>query len=322
MLKKVLLGILFVVLAGTSGWLFFQAPQHTYWRSQGTVLNDQNYRIVSFTLPEELYFADVRVPLEIFHTRESLERELLVNTYWHSSTLLLMKRANRWFPVIEPILELYQIPEDFKYLAMIESNLSNARSPSGAVGFWQFLEGTAKDYGLEINRDVDERYHIENATAAACRYLSDSYARFGDWALVAAAYNAGNRRISNFLEEQLADSYFDLLMAEETERYLYRILAMKIIMQDPKRFGFYPEIEKLYHPLPYQPMVIDKSIDNWAVFCQQHGITYKLLKMYNPWLRTNRLTVRRGKEYVIKMPVEPFNLTHRRLNELYLEHQD
>ncbi len=180
-----------------------------------------------FDLPDELYFADLRIPIELFYTSESLERELIVNTYWHSSTLLLLKRANRWFPVIEPILAAHQIPDDFKYLAMIESSLTNARSPAGAVGFWQFLEGTAKDYGLEINKDVDERYHLEIATAAACRYLLKSYERYNDWALVAAAYNAGNRRINSFMEDQMADSYFDLLMAEETERYLFSDFGCK-----------------------------------------------------------------------------------------------
>jgi membrane-bound lytic murein transglycosylase D len=317
MLKKILLGLLFVLLAGTSGWLFIQSPQNTTLVMQRTIVNEQNYRIISFDLPMELHFADVRIPLELFYTRESLERELLVNTYWHSSTLLLLKRANRWFPVIEPILAAHHVPDDFKFLAMIESNLTNARSPAGAVGFWQFLEGTAKDYKLEISRDVDERYHVELATAAACRYLLNAYNRFGDWALVAAAYNAGNRRISDFLNEQMANSYFDLLMAEETERYLFRILAMKIIFQNPEKFGFYPEIEKLYPPLAYEGVVIDQSIDNLAVFSKQQGISYKLLKHYNPWLRTNKLAVSRGKTYLVKLPVEPFNLTHEKLEKLY-----
>ncbi len=318
MLKKIILALLFVVLAGTSGYLFFMPPaQIGKWVTSVQQISEQNYRIISFDLPDKLYFAGERIPLELFYTRESLERELLVNTYWHSSTLLLMKRANRWFPVIEPILAAHQVPDDFKYLAMIESNLTNARSPAGAVGFWQFLEGTAKDYGLEVGRDIDERYHLEMATAAACRYLLDSYARFGEWALVAAAYNAGNRRIRNFMEDQLADSYFDLLMAEETERYLFRILAVKMIHENPDRFGFYPEIEKLYPELPYEAFVVSKSIDNLAEFCQTQGISYKLLKIYNPWLRSNKLPVRRGKEYVIKIPAEPFNLTHRKLKELY-----
>jgi len=322
MVKKIFLALLFVLLAGTSGYLVFSKPQQVSWLSQKPLLSEQNYRIISFDLPDELYFADVRTPLELFYTRESLERELIVNTYWHSSTLLLLKRANRWFPIIEPILAAHQIPDDFKYLAMIESSLTNARSPAGAVGFWQFLEGTAKDYGLEVSKDVDERYHLEIATAAACRYLLKSYERYNDWALVAAAYNAGNRRISNFMEDQMADSYFDLLMAEETERYLFRILAVKLIHQDPERFGFYPELEKLYPSLAFKPLLITQSVDNWAEFCQAHGISYKLLKMYNPWLRSNQLKVKRGKEYVIKMPAEPFNLTHKELMRRYGKLED
>ncbi len=317
MFKNFLLALLFVLIAGTSGYLFFSSPQQTIWTGQSPLLSKQNYRIISFDLPDELYFAGERVPLELFYTHESLERELIVNTYWHSSTMLLLKRANRWFPVIEPILEAHQIHDDFKYLAMIESGLTNARSPAGAVGFWQFLEGTAKDYGLEISADVDERYHLELATAAACQYFLKAYERYEDWALVSAAYNAGTRRINGFMNTQQADSYFDLLMAEETERYLFRILAMKIIHQNPEHFGFYPEKEKLYPPLAYTLMPINQSIDNWAEFCQEHEISYKLLKMYNPWLRSNKLTVRRGKEYIIKMPAEPFNLTHKKLKELY-----
>ncbi|HOI33265.1 MAG TPA: lytic transglycosylase domain-containing protein, partial [Bacteroidales bacterium] len=265
MLRNLILALLFVLLAGTSGWLFFYlaAPPISQ-SSHSSRESDQNYRIVSFDLPDEVYFAGERIPVELFMTRESLERELIVNTYWHSSTLLLLKRANRWFPVIEPILAQYGIPDDFKYLSVIESGLTNAQSPAGAVGFWQFLKGTAKDYNLEISNDVDMRFHVEFSTAAACRYLLKAYEKYNSWSLVAASYNAGNRRIDGFLSDQKAESYFDLLMAEETERYLFRMIAMKMIVEEPEKYGFFPEIEKLYPPLNYELVTIDKSIDSWV----------------------------------------------------------
>jgi hypothetical protein len=320
MLRNFFLALLFVLLAGTSGWLFFYlAAPPTNQTGHSVLESDQNYRIVSFDLPEEIYFADERIPVELFMTRESLERELIVNTYWHSSTLLLLKRANRWLPVIEPILAQYSIPDDFKYLSMIESGLTNVQSPAGAVGFWQFLKGTAKDYDLEISNDVDMRYHVELATAAACRYLLKSYENYGKWTLVAASYNAGKRRIDNFLQDQKADSYFDLLMAEETERYLFRMLALKMIMENPEQYGFFPQVEKLYPPLSFELVTIDKSINSWADYAHDHQISYKLLKYFNPWLRSDQLRVKKGQIYTIKMPLHPFNITHYELEQRYLK---
>ncbi len=319
MLRNLFLALLFVLLAGTSGWLFFYlASPHTSQSGLGVLESDQNYRIVSFDLPDEVYFAGERIPIELFMTRESLERELIVNTYWHSSTLLLLKRANRWFPVIEPILEQYGLPDDIKYLSVIESGLTNAQSPAGAVGFWQFLKGTAKDYNLEITNDVDMRYHVEFSTAAACRYLLESYEKYGSWSLVAASYNAGKRRIDGFLSDQKAGSYFDLLMAEETERYLFRMIAIKMILENPGKYGFFPEAEKLYPPLNFELVTIDKTIDSWADYAYEHNISYKLLKYFNPWLRSNQLRVKNGQFYTIKMPLHPFNITHHELEQRYL----
>ncbi|MDA3942662.1 MAG: lytic transglycosylase domain-containing protein [Bacteroidetes bacterium] len=319
MLRNLFLAFLFVLLAGTSGWLFFYlAVPKTASLEPGTA-SEQNYRIVSFDMPDEVFFANEKIPVELFITRESLERELIVNTYWHSSTLLHLKRANRWFPVIEPILAQYGVPDDFKYLSMIESGLTNAQSPAGAVGFWQFLKGTAKDYDLEINSDVDMRYHVELSTAAACRYLLKSYENYGSWSLVAASFNAGKRRIDNFLSDQKASSYFDLLMAEETERYLFRMIALKMIVENPERFGFFPETERLYPPLEFELVDITNDIDSWADYAREHNISYKLLKYFNPWLRSNKLKVKRGQIYTIKMPLPPFNLTHYELDRLYLQ---
>ena len=320
MLRNLFLAFLFVLLAGTSGWLFFYlASPNTHVHERNYPESRQDYRIVSFDLPEEIYFAGERVPVELFMTRERLERELIVNTYWHSSTLLLLKRANRWFPVIEPILSQHGIPDDFKYLSMIESGLTNAQSPAGAVGFWQFLKGTAKDYDLEISKDVDMRYHVELSTAAACRYLLKANEKFNNWALVAASYNAGKRRIDDFLSDQKASSYYDLLMAEETERYLFRMIALKMIVENPEKYGFFPEVEKLYPPLNFQLVNIDKTIDNWAAYAQEHKISYKLLKFFNPWLRSNQLRVKKGQIYTIKMPLHPFNITHQELEQRYLQ---
>lgn len=185
-------------------------------------------------LPESLEFCGEEVPLDLFYVRESLEREILVNSYLHSSTLLLLKRTTRWFPVMEPLMEKYGLPEDFKYLSMIESSLTNAVSPSKAVGFWQFLESTGKEYGLEIDKEVDMRYNVEKETVAACKYLKESYRKFGSWILAAAAFNCGNGRITRTINEQKVDSYFDMMLPQETERYVFRILALKVITENPE----------------------------------------------------------------------------------------
>lgn len=259
---------------------------------------------------DDIYFAGERVPLEMFNIRERYERELLSNTYFHSNTMVLLKRSKRWFPVIEPILEKHGIPDDFKYLCVIESYLSNVVSPAGAAGFWQFMKATAKEYGLEINKEIDMRYNVELETEAACKYFLKAYERFGSWTLVAAAYNAGTSRVSKFMKEQGVDSYYDLLMAEETERYVFRILAIKTIFEDPEKYGIYVSNSLSYEPYKYKTVIVKESIDNLAEFAQSHDITYKLLKVFNPWLRSNTLKVDKGKTYEIKIPKEPFNITH------------
>lgn len=268
---------------------------------------------IEFT--EDLTFAGERVPLEMFNIRERYERELLSTCYFHSNTMLLVKRSKRWFPVIEPILKKYGIPDDFKYLCVTESTLTNAVSPAGAVGFWQFLEKTGKEYGLEINKEVDMRYNVELETEAACRYFLKSYERYHNWTLVAASFNAGTRRLNKFLKEQKVNSYYDLLMADETERYVFRILAFKTILENPERYGIYVSKNLEYKPLKYKTVVVDHSIDSWADFALEHDITYKLLKIFNPWLRSNSLKVKKGEYYEIKIPVRPFNLTAEYTNE-------
>ena len=272
--------------------------------------NEQYYRIVPLEIPLELKFAGEEVPLDIFYVREGLDRELSVNTYWHSSTLQIIKKSHRWFPVIDTILERYGIPADFKYLAAIESGLSNVISPAGAVGFWQFLKGTAKEYDLEVNKEVDERYHVEKETEAACRYFLKSYEKYGNWALVAASYNAGTNGIDRLMEKQKAGSFYDLLVSDETNRYLYRILAMKLIFEDPVAYGFYIGEDDYYLPIPYHTVKVKGKIDDWADFAKEQGISYKLLKYFNPWLRQPYLKNKSKKTYEIKIPDPPYNLTH------------
>ena len=268
---------------------------------------------IEFT--EDLTFAGERVPLEMFNIRERYERELLSTCYFHSNTMLLVKRSSRWFPVIEPILKKYGIPEDFKYLCVAESTLTNAVSPAGAVGFWQFMEATGKEYGLEINKEVDMRYNVEMETEAACRYFLKSYEIYHNWTLVAASFNAGTRRLSRFLKEQKVHSYYDLLLSDETERYIFRILAFKTILSNPEKYGIYVSKNLEYQPFKYKTVVVTESVDSWADFALEHDITYKLLKIFNPWLRDKSLKVKKGEVYEIKIPTRPFNLTADYCNE-------
>jgi hypothetical protein len=254
------------------------------------------------SIPDELVFAGEPVPLENFDTRESLDKELLVNAYWHSHTLLVLKKTKRYFAIIEPILKKYGIPEDFKYIPMAESNFENARSPVGAVGAWQFLESTAKEYGLEVNNEVDERYHLEKSTEAACKFFQESYAIYQNWTLAAASYNVGRKGINYQIERQQVNNYYDLLLNEETARYIFRVLAFKLITENPQQFGFHLEEEDYYPPLPFQEVEINGSIANMAEFAGQYSINYKMLKLFNPWLRESYLTNKSGKTYLIKIP--------------------
>ena len=264
---------------------------------------EESYQIFSLSPPKEIKFANEVVPLSEPEVYERLDREIHSNTYFHSNTILYFKKANRWFPVIEPILKQNGIPDDFKYLALIESGLDNVVSPAGAAGYWQFMKTTGIEYGLQINGEVDERYHVEKATQAACQYLKDSYELYGDWALVAASYNAGKGRISKELERQKASNYFDLLLVEETGRYVFRILAIKNIFENPKKYGFNIRKADLYPTLEYQTVSIDSSIASFAEFSKQHNISYKILKYFNPWLRESYLKNSQKDSYEVKLPV-------------------
>jgi len=246
---------------------------------------NERYRIFSLPLPEKADFCGEMAPLDQWDVAEKFDREMLVNTYWHSNTLLSIKRAFRWFPVIEPILKEQGIPDDFKYLALIESGFINATSPSGAVGFWQFLPETATQYGLEVNDEVDERYHVEKSTRAACAYFKDAYARFGTWSLVAASYNMGMGGVQKQADRQGSKDYYQLLLNEETARYVFRILAIKELMNNADKYGFVVRPTDLYSPLNSTTISLKKGGEDCAAYAQKNGINYKTLKIYNPWLR-------------------------------------
>jgi hypothetical protein len=253
-------------------------------------------------IPASLDFAGEPVPLDIFFTREALDRELLVNTYWHSNTMQLLKRAARFFPVIEPILKRNNIPDDFKYLALIESGFMNVVSPSNAAGFWQFLDKTGKQYGLEVTEQVDERYHVEKSTEAACRYLKAAYAEFNNWTLAAASYNAGQGRISREWARQNTNDYYDMYLNAETSRYIFRILAMKLIIENPSGYGFLLRNKDLYPPLTTYSIPVDTSITDLVNFAARYKVSYRILKEFNPWLRSDQLKVLPGKSYKIDLP--------------------
>ncbi|AOW19990.1 lytic transglycosylase domain-containing protein [Urechidicola croceus] len=283
-----------------------QIPTKETPANKETKISDKNtselYEIKALKIPKGLNFAGEHVPIEKQDIRERIDRELLVNTYWQSNGLLMFKRAHKYFPIIEPILAENGIPDDFKYLAVIESGLQNATSPAGARGFWQIMKATAKENGLEVNNNVDERYHLEKATKVACKYLQKAKDRLGSWTLAAAAYNAGNYGMAKKLESQKVNNYYDLLLGQETSRYVPRIVALKEIMSNPKKYGFVFETEDLYQLESTITVEIDTAINNIAVFAQKFGTNYKELKIHNPWLRENVLNNASRKKYEIKLP--------------------
>lgn len=264
------------------------------------LIND--YNVYALQVPDDLNFADEPVPLKNPDILERMDRELLVNTYWQSNGLLMFKRAKKCFPIIEPILEKYNIPEDFKYLAVIESGLTNAVSPAGARGVWQIMKATARENGLEVNDNVDERYHLEKATEVACKYLLKSKEELGSWTLAAAAYNAGNAGVSRRLREQGVSDYYDLLLGEETGRYLFRIVALKEILSHPEKYGFNFRDKDLYTNVPTYKVEVNTAVTDFTDFAEKYGINYKLLKLHNPWLRQPHLNNKSGKLYTIDIP--------------------
>lgn len=256
--------------------------------------------------PIAIDFAGEETPLKIADVKERLDRELLINANLDATTVLILKRANRAFPVIEPILQKYNVPDDFKYLAVIESGLVNAVSPAGARGIWQFMPQTAKERGMEVNDYVDERYHLEKSTEAACKYLLAAKEKFGSWTLAAASYNGGMSGIGKKVEEQQVTNYYDLALTEETSRYVFRILALKAIMKEPQKYGFSIYSSDLYKLIPTKTIEVDSTINDLASFSKTQGINYKILKIHNPWLRDKKLLNASKKTYQIQIPMEGY----------------
>ena len=279
----------------------FEQPNQTSIITYG---EPSSFKVHALHVPSQVNFAGELMQLDEDDLIERMDKELLVNTYWQSNTLLMMKRANKFFPQIERILKEEEVPDDFKYLALIESGLENLRSPAGAKGFWQILRTTGREYGLEVNSNVDERYNIELSTRMACAYLKKAKERLGSWTLAAASYNRGIAGINRILKKQQADNYYDLLLGTETKRYMFRILAVKEIMQAPERYGFFVEDAQLYSPLEYRTVAVDTAITNIARFSKQMGVNYKTMKIYNPWLLQNHLNNKSRKLYHIALPTE------------------
>ena len=301
-----ILGLVAIIMV--SSLLIFATKKDKSKTTDTVVESDKNtsesYQIRALKIPDGLNFAGELVPIEKPDIKERIDRELLVNTYWQSNGLLLFKRVHKYFPIIEPILEKNGIPNDFKYLAVIESGLLNVTSPAGAKGFWQIMKATGRENGLEINSNVDERYHIEKSTQVACNYIKKAKERFGTWTLAAAAYNAGNHGINKKIISQKVNSYYDLLLGEETQRYVPRMVALKEILSNPEKYGFIFENEDLYKLTPTKIIKVDTAITNIAQFSKKLGINYKVLKLHNPWLRENQLNNKSRKMYEIKIPSE------------------
>ncbi len=274
---------------------------------------NKEYKIHSLKLPDTLYFAGERVPMEYFDVRESLDRELLVNTYWQSHSLLYIKRANRYFPRIEKILKEHNIPEDFKYIPLIESDMTNAVSPAGATGFWQFMKGAASDYDLEVNKEVDERYNLGKSTVAACKYFQKAYEKFGSWTLAAASFNVGKSALAKQLKLQGAESYYNLLSNTETGKYVYRILAVKLILENPEKYGFHVDEQDLYYPVPTKKIKLDSTVEDFSEYAKKFGLNYKMFKYFNPWLRKPYLHNQKGKTYQITIPEKDSFRNYRQL---------
>ncbi|MCK5400442.1 MAG: lytic transglycosylase domain-containing protein [Flavobacteriaceae bacterium] len=295
----------FVGLLSLSGLLIFavqDAPSDE--NLEKKIIND--YNVYALNVPDHLDFSGESIPLDNPDILERMDRELLVNTYWQSNGLLMFKRANKYFPIIEPILAKNGIPEDFKYLAVIESGLTNAVSPAKAKGFWQIMKTTGRENGLEINTNVDERYNLKKATEVACKYLLKAKEKFGSWTLAAASYNAGMTGISRRLNNQSATNYYDLLLGEETGRYIFRIVALKEILNNPANYGYNFRNKDLYSTVPTYKISVDTAVTDFVAFSKQFGINYKILKLHNPWLREAHLNNKTRKQYVIEIPQKGF----------------
>jgi membrane-bound lytic murein transglycosylase D len=303
---------------------FFLLEGFLYYNSTQKETSDRDYlkgyqlnnKVFALVLPSGMDFSHEKVPLNLFYVREGLDRELSVNAYWQSNTLIMLKKTKRYFSIMEPILKKNNVPDDFKYLALIESGLSNVVSPSGASGFWQFMKETGKKYGLEITDEVDERYELEKSTEAACKLLLHSYSIFRNWTLCAAAYNAGESRIQTALSNQKVGNYYDLFLNAETSRYIFRIIALKLLYEHPTEFGYLIRNKDLYPIIPSYKLTIDTTVSNLVDLAKKLEISYRVLKDFNPWLRDNKLTVTSSKKYIFTIPKKGFEDYDSILNEI------
>jgi hypothetical protein len=289
----------FVIVAGLVSILGFN---YSYSSPDSSLTGGINNMSVAFKLPDSVSFAGERMPLENFDTRESLEREIITTAYRHSSTILIIKKAHRYFPIIEKILAQNGIPDDFKYLTVAESDLLYQVSPAGATGFWQIMPETGKEQGMEINTEVDERYSIEKSTKFACDFFRKSYEKYGTWTLAAASYNGGRNAIDDQIEIQKENNYYNLLLSEETARYIFRVVAYKLVINDPAAYGFDINARDYYPELRYSEVTVDSAVTDIARFAKDFGTNYKMLKFLNPWLRKPYLTNKSKKTYLIKIP--------------------
>jgi len=296
---KAALAIMLMISAGFIFTLLVSADNHQSF----TADNDESlFTAASWAIPENVTFAGEPLPLQNFDTRESLDRELNATAYRHGSTLLTIKRAERYFPEIEKILRENGIPDDFKYLACAESDLGNVISPVGATGFWQIMENTGREAGMTINKEIDDRYNLEKSTRFACDYFKRAYERFGSWTMAAASYNNGFSGLNEQVQIQKETNYYNLLLNEETARYVFRIVSLKLVISDPSRYGVSVEPEERYRPVAYREVKVDTSVTSFEQFARNFDTNYKILKFLNPWLRKPFLTNTGGREYIIRVP--------------------
>ncbi|MDR1113369.1 MAG: lytic transglycosylase domain-containing protein [Bacteroidales bacterium] len=306
--KRLIITILLLAGAGAAFMGVAIDRNQDDWSGEPVESNNSAYYqniITTPPVPETLDFAGETVPLKIYWVREALERELINHCYQHSRTLQIVKRTGRYFPLMKQILEEEGVPKDFLYLCVAESGLENVVSPAKAAGFWQFMETTAKKYGLEIRDEVDERYHLKKATHAACQYLKRCKKELGSWSLAAAAYNMGANGVKTAIENQSSNNYWDLYLNTETARYLYRILAYKLMFENTEQYGIKVCASDMYHPVPCKEIKIDASIDNLYAYAKAHNLTYRELKTLNPWLRSTKLTFSHTKSYNLQLPITP-----------------
>jgi membrane-bound lytic murein transglycosylase D len=300
-------GLMVLIILCVAIIMISMSPGLTVFRNglkSNEIARDSLYNVQPFRLPDTVTFAGENMPLENFDTRESLEREILTSAYRHSSTILIIKRAKRYLPLIEKILKENNIPDDFKFLAAAESEYSNMISPAGATGFWQIMQETGREEGMEINSVVDERYDLERSTRFACEYFRKSHEKFGNWTLAAASYNGGRAAIEEQVDIQRQNNYYNLLLTEETARYIFRAVAYKLVITDPERYGLIIKKDELYPELRYYEVRVDSAITDFSDFAEKFGTNYKLLKFMNPWLRKPYLTPKPNKVYKIKIPSE------------------